>query len=533
MNLCKNTGQIRLRTSSLLSSSLYIRNRRRIMSSQTGLSRRRVAAASTSNDVDDEDQNKSTRPTLATSQSTSSSFSDINAARSSHAGTALAGGSKVAYDPRDLVGSGSGGDEEGRVPKLTLLEEILLLGIKDRAVSTFLDTLCFYLGRVRSLAVGVKYDVQVEVISERQTGETILDEALRMIKTTQDGPGNGVPGEKLGVGSWVDLLSGETWNVMKIGFQLKQVRERLAKGLVDKGILRTEKRNFLLFDMATHPVADAAVKESIMTRVVSLLTAQTTTIPPNALPGGSIKGSSSSSAAQANIEFPVTRAVSLVCAAYAASVLDNALVRLGYDEREAAFSRCDDLLNEFTAWPLGSGTTAPSSRREIASGGSGPSTRELIGALVQAVKGEMAAAEWIACYSQPFLSPPPFLPSCFFLLVTFGIADRVSQVSILVGARQCQDNATQMVQRSGSAGPLETLNSVNCDHHGVKEGMETNKMTLEDAFQMETLGAIEYLWSRIELHSSLATIDWFLSTTVRPISFFPQIPLVTPNLSLN
>jgi len=43
---------------------------------------------------------------------------------------------------------------------------------------------------------------------------------------------------------------------MKIGYQLKQVRERLAKGLVDKGILRTEKRNFLLFDMATHPIAD-------------------------------------------------------------------------------------------------------------------------------------------------------------------------------------------------------------------------------------------------------------------------------------
>jgi hypothetical protein len=109
------------------------------MSTQTGLSRRRVAAASSSNDIDDEEQNKSTRPTLAASQSTSSSFSDINGARSSHAGTALAGGSKVAYDPRDLVGSGSGGDEEGRVPKLTLLEEILLLGIKDRAVSAFLD----------------------------------------------------------------------------------------------------------------------------------------------------------------------------------------------------------------------------------------------------------------------------------------------------------------------------------------------------------------------------------------------------------
>ena len=50
-----------------------------------------------------------------------------------------------------------------------------------------------------------------------------------------------------------DKEAGETWNLMKIGYQLKQVRERLCKGLVDKGILRTEKKNFLLFDMATHP----------------------------------------------------------------------------------------------------------------------------------------------------------------------------------------------------------------------------------------------------------------------------------------
>ncbi|KAG8754102.1 hypothetical protein FRC14_005382 [Serendipita sp. 396] len=113
------------------------------MSSQTGLSRRRVAAASSSNDVDDEDMNPSgstnasTRPALA-STSTSNSYNDIqangNGPRASHAGTALAGGSKVAYDPRDLVGVGSGGDEDGTTPRFTLLEEILLLGIKDRAV---------------------------------------------------------------------------------------------------------------------------------------------------------------------------------------------------------------------------------------------------------------------------------------------------------------------------------------------------------------------------------------------------------------
>ena len=67
---------------------------------------------------------------------------------------------------------------------------------------------------------------------------------------------------------------------MKIGYQLKQVRERLAKGLVDKGVLRTEKRNFLLFDMATHPIADLNAKEDVLRRTLALLTARTTAIPP-------------------------------------------------------------------------------------------------------------------------------------------------------------------------------------------------------------------------------------------------------------
>lgn len=42
-------------------------------------------------------------------------------------------------------------------------------------------------------------DRLIEVIDDRQTGETILDEALKMIKTTE---------EKMGVGSWIDLMSG-------------------------------------------------------------------------------------------------------------------------------------------------------------------------------------------------------------------------------------------------------------------------------------------------------------------------------------
>ncbi|KAJ7744897.1 hypothetical protein B0H16DRAFT_1727104 [Mycena metata] len=271
----------------------------------------------------------------------------------SHAGSAFEGGARIAYDPRDLLLSSTESSEiGGAVPRLTLMEEVLLLGIKDKQgyLSFWNDNISYALGGKRLPLP----DRPITVLSTRQTGETLLDETLRMMKQTEDA------GEKMGVGTWVDLLSahgvfaththgvpsppvpvpvlfapglgiapelasrsttyasfsrkpsprcrthvpspwrdgvhspyisraesfrnagaqlwnrrtvvlsvkaavtrrceaslgcsGETWNVLKIGFQFKQVRERLANGLVDKGVLRTEKHNFLLFDIATHPV---------------------------------------------------------------------------------------------------------------------------------------------------------------------------------------------------------------------------------------------------------------------------------------
>lgn len=127
---------------------------------------------------------------------------------------------------------------------------------------------------------------------------------------------------------------------MKIGYQLKQVRERLQKGLVDKGILRTEKRNFLLFDMATHPVADGGAKDDLRRRVRNLLTNRTVVIPESQfLP--------------AEVEFRYLRTVTMVCAAYAANVLENALATLGHEARERAFAQVDELLAEYSQWPFG------------------------------------------------------------------------------------------------------------------------------------------------------------------------------------
>lgn len=92
---------------------------------------------------------------------------------------------------------------------------------------------------------------------------------------------------------------------------------------MDKGVLRTEKRNFVLFDMATHPISNAAVKESLVQRVIDTLLG---------------RGPA-----------PEPRMIATVCAAYAANVLENALAGLSHAQRETAFAKVDELLLEHSA----------------------------------------------------------------------------------------------------------------------------------------------------------------------------------------
>ncbi|KAJ7614425.1 Golgi phosphoprotein 3-domain-containing protein [Roridomyces roridus] len=290
-----------------------------------GLSRRRAPQASVSTGDDDD---------------------------ATHAGSAFAGGARVAYDPRDLPSSDDTEGTGGSVPKLTLMEEVLLLGIKDKQgyLSFWNDNIsyalrgCILIELALRRRIGIVRDPgrkrlplperMVTVLSTRQTGETLLDETLKMMKPTEDA------GEKMGVAFRV--ASGKTFGVActspglgpptrrctffsprtsllrltpvatvpllitttfllpsfvendadttllqarhecpedripaevvpcpssplshplptpsscspraSLTHHHPQVRERLAKGLGDKGFLRTEKRNFSLFDMAT------------------------------------------------------------------------------------------------------------------------------------------------------------------------------------------------------------------------------------------------------------------------------------------
>ncbi|KAL9006393.1 MAG: hypothetical protein Q9188_000867 [Gyalolechia gomerana] len=306
------------------------------MASAGGLTRRRGGGGGASTG-DDEDPSRVTSPAPKSAPSHES-----RAPETSYSGGE--NGHKIAFDPRDISES----EERSKQPKLTLMEEVLLMGLKDKQgyLSFWNDNISYALRGciVIELAFRGRISMQkdssrrrfpladrvIEVVDDTLTGEVLLDEALKMMKTS----------EKMSVSSWIDLMSGETWNLMKIGYQLKQVRERLAKGLVDKGILRTEKRNFLLFDMATHPVADGGAKDEIRRRVRNLLTNRTVVLP-------------GSQFLPEDAEFRYIRTISMVCAAYAANVLENALASLGHEPRERAFAQVDELLADYSQWPFG------------------------------------------------------------------------------------------------------------------------------------------------------------------------------------
>ncbi|NWU18033.1 GLP3L protein, partial [Cephalopterus ornatus] len=116
---------------------------------------------------------------------------------------------------------------------------------------------------------------------------------------------------------------GETWNPFKLQFQLRNVRERLAKALVEKGILGTEKQNFLLFDMTTHPVSNASEKQRLLRRLQESVLERWAGDPQR-------------------LE---RRTLALLVLAHSSDVLENVFGGLGDDRYELAMSRTRDLLD--------------------------------------------------------------------------------------------------------------------------------------------------------------------------------------------
>ncbi|XP_026543739.1 Golgi phosphoprotein 3-like isoform X1 [Notechis scutatus] len=231
--------------------------------------------------------------------------------------------------------------------RLTLMEEILLLGLKDKEASDNvqnLDLVCdqqkgytsFWndcissglrggilielamRGRVQlepqSMRKKHLLDRKVVIKSDAPTGDVLLDETLRHLKATE-------PAET--VQTWIELLTGETWNPFKLQYQLRNVRERIAKNLVEKGILTTEKQNFLLFDMTTHPVTNTTEKQRLVKRLQESLLDRWVNDPHRM----------------------DRRTLALLVLAHASDVLENVFASLVDEKYDVAMNRSKDLMD--------------------------------------------------------------------------------------------------------------------------------------------------------------------------------------------
>lgn len=222
-------------------------------------------------------------------------------------------------------------DADSKSTRLTLMEEILLLGLKDKEGYTSFWNDCISSGLRGCILIELALRGRIELekqgarkksLSNRRlmlksdtpTGDVLLDEALKHIKETD-------PPET--VEAWIEYLSGETWNPLKLRYQLRNVRERLAKSLVEKGVCSTEKKNFFLFDMTTHPLNDGTLKQKLIKKVQdSVLT----------------KWSN-------DINRIDKRLIALLYLAHSSDVLENAFSPLKDEDYELAMRRVRDLLN--------------------------------------------------------------------------------------------------------------------------------------------------------------------------------------------
>lgn len=224
-------------------------------------------------------------------------------------------------------------DGDSKETRLTLMEEVLLLGLKDKEGYTSFWNDCIssglrgcilielaLRGRIELERAGMRrkslLNRKVVVKSAEPCGDVLLDESLKHIRETSDSAPETVQ-------TWIEYLSGETWNPLKLRYQLKNVRERLAKNLTEKGVLTTEKQNFLLFDMTTHPLTDSTVKNRLIRKVQDAVLSKWVNDPHRM----------------------DKRLLSMIFLAHASDVLENAFAPLNDDDYDLAMKHVRFLLD--------------------------------------------------------------------------------------------------------------------------------------------------------------------------------------------
>lgn len=121
---------------------------------------------------------------------------------------------------------------------------------------------------------------------------------------------------------------------------MKNVRERLAKNLVEKGVLTTEKQNFLLFDMTTHPLTDNVTKSRLVKKVCVIIMVFSNNANCNLQIQDAVLSKWVNDPQRMD-----KRMLALIFLAHASDVLENAFAPLNDDDYELAMKRVRELLD--------------------------------------------------------------------------------------------------------------------------------------------------------------------------------------------
>jgi hypothetical protein len=158
-----------------------------------------------------------------------------------------------------------------RNDKLFLHQEILLLALRDQKGTIESGTMYQYAlgGAILSellLAKRIAVDESrrkklVDMVSAKPLGDPVMDECLSKISTAK---------RRASLQTWVSKLS-----------RLKNLKHRIAEGLCDRGILRSEQDKVLfIFNRKVYPERNPAPEKALIQRLRKAIFSQTRDIDP-------------------------------------------------------------------------------------------------------------------------------------------------------------------------------------------------------------------------------------------------------------
>lgn len=160
-------------------------------------------------------------------------------------------------------------DTNEMATKLSLMEELCFIALgAERAQMSFLNDNISYVIRSciiieLALAHRIKlninegksldepWNLNIVISDSTPTDDIFLDET--MINLAK---------ENMSIKKWLDVLTGEIWSRQFSGLQICNLRDRLCKSLMEKGLVTTKKSSLFLIETTEYPLLNESAKRT-------------------------------------------------------------------------------------------------------------------------------------------------------------------------------------------------------------------------------------------------------------------------------